>query len=149
MRWREVHTIVIAGEGRPGPVSSWQRLAAFGLRWAIMSVAVWVAAEVVGGIDYDGWPSILVVAFILGLLNVYLKPLLVIGALPAVVLTLGLGLILINAALLALTAWIAGKFDSIDFSIDGFWDALLGAVLISLVSFVLTRIVKPDRLMRT
>ncbi|GAB4323321.1 MAG: hypothetical protein Kow0010_04650 [Dehalococcoidia bacterium] len=146
MRWREVH--LVAGEVRRDPLSPWQRLAGFGLRWAITAVAVWIAAEVVGGIHYDGWPSILVVAFILGLLNAYLKPLLVIGALPAVVLTLGLGLILINTALLALTAWIAGKFDSIDFSIDGFWDALFGAVLISVVSFVLTRVVRPDRLVQ-
>lgn len=147
MRWREVHTTVVS-RGQAPPASPWRRLAAFGLRWAITAVAVWVAAEVVGGIHYDGWPSILAVAFILGLLNAYLKPLLVIGALPAVVLSLGLALVLINTALLALTAWIAGKFDSIDFSIDGFWDALFGAVLISVVSFVLTRIVDPNRVVR-
>lgn len=145
MRWREVRSVVVASEVS-GAASPWQRLALFGLRWAITAVAVWVAAEVVNGITYDGWPSILMVAFILGLLNAYLKPLLVIGALPAVVLTLGLGLVLINAALLALTAWIAGKFDAITFSIEGFWDAVFGAVIISVVSFVLTRVVRPDRL---
>lgn len=142
-----MRTVIIA-HGRFEPESPWQRLAAFGLRWAITAVAVWVAAEVVGGIHYDGWPSILVVAFILGLLNAYLKPFLVLGTLPALMLTLGLGFILINTALLALTAWIAGKFDSIDFAIDGFWDALFGALLISVVGFVLTRIVNPGRVAR-
>jgi putative membrane protein len=70
----------------------------------------------------------------------------VFGSLPALVLTLGLFLILINTALLALTAWIAGKFDSIRFDIDGFWAAFWGAVIISLVSFILSRVINPKKI---
>lgn len=124
------------------------RAVEFVVRWLITAAAVWVAAALIGGIHLDGWRSTLLVALILGLLNAYLKPLLVIGALPALIMTLGFFLILINTALLALTAWIAGKFDSIKFEVDGFWSAFFGAVLISLVSFVLSRIFNPGRIAR-
>lgn len=125
-----------------------EKIAEFIIRWLITALAVWIAAGIIGGIHLDGWRSTLLVALILGLLNAFLKPLLVLGALPALLLTLGLFLVLINTALLALTAWIAGKFDSIHFSIDGFWDALLGAIVISLVTFAVTRFIRPDRLAR-
>ena len=125
-----------------------QKLAAFVIRWLITAAAVWVAAALVGGIHLEGWESTLIVALILGLLNAYLKPLLVIGTFPALVLTLGLMLILINTLLLALTAWISGKFDGIRFAIDGFWAAFFGAVIISLVSFLLTRVINPEKVAR-
>ncbi len=130
---------------RPSPA---ERLVAFVLRWLITAAAVWVAAQIVGGIHLQGAESTLIVALILGLLNAYLKPLLVFGSLPALVLTAGLFLILINTGLLALTAWIAGKFDAIHFAIDGFWDALWGAVIISLVSFLIGLFVNPRRIAR-
>jgi putative membrane protein len=124
------------------------RIAAFVVRWIVTGASVWVAAAIVPGIHLEGFGSILVVALILGLLNAYLKPLLVISALPGIVLTLGLLLILINTALLALTAWIAGRFDGINFAIDDFWSALFGAILISIVSFLLTRFIDPGRVAR-
>jgi putative membrane protein len=70
------------------------------------------------------------------------------SALPGIVLSLGFLLILINTALLALTAWVAGKFDGIAFRIDGFWSAFFGAILISIVSFLLTRFINPGRVAR-
>ena len=121
---------------------------AFIVRWLITAAAVWVAATIIPGIHLSGFASTMLVALILGLLNAYLKPLMVLGALPALVMTLGLFLVIINTALLALTAWIAGKFDAIKFDIDGFWSALWGAVVISLVSFILTRFFKPERIAR-
>jgi len=126
-----------------------QKLIAFAVRWLITAVAVWVAAEVIGGIHLEGWKSTLLVALILGLLNAFLKPFLVMTALPALLLTLGFFLIIINTLLLALTAWIAGKFDSIRFAIDGFWSAFWGAVIISLVSFLLTRFIDPKKIARS
>lgn len=125
-----------------------QRLVAFVVTWLITAAAVWVAAELIGRIHLEGWRSTLIVALILGLLNAYLKPLLVFGTFPALILTLGLALILINTALLALTAWIAGKFDSIRFDIDGFWSAFFGAVIISIVSFLLTQLINPQKVAR-
>ena len=114
----------------------------------ITAAAVWLAAQVVGGIHLEGWKSVLLVALILGLLNAFLKPMLFWGSILLTVVTFGIFTILINTALLALTAWIAGKFDSIHFAIDGFWDAFWGAVLISVVTFVLSRLINPDKVAR-
>jgi len=139
-------TIVRNAVRRPEKTST--KVVAFIIRWLITAAAVWVAAKLVGGIHLEGWKSTLTVALLLGLLNAYLKPLLVIATLPGLVLTLGLLLIVINTALLAITAWILGKFDSITFAIDGFWDAFFGAVIISIVSFMITRFVDPTKLAR-
>jgi uncharacterized membrane protein YvlD (DUF360 family) len=117
---------------------TWQeRIVAFLVRWAILTLAVWIAAAIVPGIVLDGWKSAIVVGLILGFLNAILKPILFIISLPITVLTLGLFLLIINTGLLALTAWIAGQIDGISFDIDGFWDAFLGALIISLVSWIL------------
>lgn len=140
-------TIGFIKRGGRAPSTS-EKVMAFVVRWLITAVAVWVAARLVGGIHLEGWESTLLVALILGLLNAYLKPLLVLGTFPALVLTLGLLLILLNTALLGLTAWIAGKFDDIRFAIDGFWSALFGAVIISIVSFLLTRVINPEKVAR-
>jgi putative membrane protein len=139
---------VVVG-GRKEPRSREGKLITFVVRWLITAAAVWVAAELVGGIHLEGWKSTLFVALILGLLNAYLKPLLVIGSLPALVMTLGIFLIFINTALLALTAWFSGKFDSILFAIDGFWDAFFGAIIISVVSFFISLVVKPGNIARS
>lgn len=121
---------------------------AFLVRWAVLTVAVWVAAGLVDGIHLDGWGSTILVALILGLLNAVLRPVLFWVTLPVTVLTLGLFLLVLNTAMLGLTAWIAGKFDGINFSIDGFWDAFWGALIITLVSWVFGWFVNPDRVAR-
>ena len=123
-------------------------IAAFVVRWLITAAAVWLAAQLVDGIHLEGWKSVLAVALILGLLNAFLKPILFWGSILLTVLTFGIFAILINTALLALAAWMAGKFDSIHFAIDGFWDAFWGAVLISVATFVLSRIFNPDQIAR-
>jgi putative membrane protein len=116
------------------------------IRWLMLAVAVWVAAELVEGIHLEGRDSILAVAAILGFLNLYVRPLLVLLSLPVTVLTLGLFLIAINAALLGLADWIANVFDWIDFDVESVGAALLGAVVISLVGLVLGLFIKPDRI---
>lgn len=138
--------IVVGGIGRRETGA--QRLIAFIVRVLITAAAVWVAAQIVGGIHLEGWKSTLIVALVLGVLNAYLKPLLVFGTFPLLILTVGLSLILINTVLLALTAWFLGKFDSVHFAIDGFWDAFWGAVIISVVSFIITRFIDPKRVAR-
>lgn len=139
--------IVVGGTRQPE--SSESKLVAFVIRWLITAAAVWVAAQLVGGIHLEGWKSTLLVALILGLLNAYLKPLLVVGTFPALIMTLGIFLIFINTALLALTAWISGKFDGIEFSIDTFWSAFFGAIIISIVSFFISLVVKPGKIARS
>jgi putative membrane protein len=122
------------------------RLISLLIRWLMLSVAVWVAAELVGGIQLEGWESTLAVAAILGLLNLYVRPVLVLLSLPLTIITLGLFLVVINAILLGLTDLIANIFDSIHFNIDGVGSALLGALIISLVSVVLGWFINPDRI---
>ena len=130
------------------PETQQQRLVAFIIRWLITAVAVWAAAKLVDGIQLEGWKSTLIVALVLGLLNAYLKPILTFGTFPLVLLSAGIFLIVINTILLAITAWVLGKFDDVRFAIDGFWDAFWGAVIISIVSFVLTRFVDPRKMAR-
>jgi putative membrane protein len=123
-------------------------LAEFVIRGLITAAGVLVAAQLIDGIRLEGWGSALVVALILGTLNAFLKPILFWGTVLLSVVTFGLFSVLINTALLALTAWTAGQFGNVHFAINSFWDALLGAVIISLVSLLLSRFIEVDRLAR-
>jgi putative membrane protein len=114
------------------------------IRWLMLAFAVWVAAEVVSGIHLEGIWSILAVAAILGLLNIYLRPLLFMVSIPLTMLTLGLFIIVINAILLGLTDLLADVF-GLRFAVDGIGAALLGAVVISLVNMLLTVFLRPGR----
>ncbi len=118
------------------------------IRWAILGLAVWVASEIVTGIRTDGWQSAMLVAAILGLLNLYLRPILTLLTLPLTVVSLGLFLVVINAALLGLTSWIAGWSNLAEFEVDSAGSALLGALIISLVSLIIGMFVRPQRLAR-
>jgi len=130
-----------------GPTSTEKAIALL-IQWLLLALAVWVAAELIGGIHLDGWQSTLVVALILGLLNMYVKPVLDLVALPLTILTLGLFLVVINAVLLLFTSWIAGHIHSIHFHVDNFGVALLGAIVITLVGILLHLFVKPERIAR-
>jgi len=102
------------------------------IRWILTAAAVWVAASVVTGIWYDDAPSLLAAALILGILNSLVKPVLIRVALPLVILSLGFMLLVINAFLLVLTAKLVPGFH-----VTGFWPAVGGSLIISLVSFLL------------
>jgi putative membrane protein len=87
--------------------------------------------------------TLLVVALIFGIVNAIVKPIFTLVTAIAVVLTLGLFLIVINALMLWLTSWVSGLFD-LGWSVSGFWPALLGSIIVSIVSFVLNAFI-PDR----
>ena len=118
------------------------------VNWAITALAVWIAAELVDGMHLLGLKSILFVSLVLGLLNVYIKPILKLLTFPITLLTFGLFLIVINTGLLLLTEWIASKVDKISFVIDGYLPAIIGAVIISIVTFITTQIIDPKTLGR-
>ena len=104
-------------------------------RWAIHTLAVLVATQVVSGIDYDrdNWVGLLLATLVLGILNAFLRPVLVLLSLPLVLLSLGLFMLVINAFLLYL---VGNLFPS--FQVDSFFpSAVLGALVISLVSTAL------------
>jgi putative membrane protein len=127
---------------------STERAITLAIRWLLLSFAVWIAAELIQGIRFEGWDSILVVALILGLLNLYVRPLISLLALPLTILTLGLFLLVINAAFLGLASWIAGMISGIDFHVDDFWAALLGAIIISIVGMLVGMFIKPEHIAR-
>ena len=110
----------------------------FLLRLLINAAALWVAIQLVDGIEHRGsWWSLLFVALVFGLLNASIKPLLKLLSLPIIILTLGLFLFVINALMLLMTGWVSGLFN-LGFYVDGFWDAFLGGLIVTVVSLVLS-----------
>ena len=119
----------------------------------VNGLALWLAAAIVPGIHLGEQGStsntiatIVIVALIFGLINAVLKPILTILSLPFVIVTLGLFLVVINAGLLELTSWLAGNLN-LAFHVDSFWwDAIWGALIISIVASVLNAVIPdPDR----
>ena len=111
--------------------------------------ALYVAVLVIDGLDFsfDGetaWLKFVVVAFIFGLVNTFVKPILRLLTLPITMMTLGLFLLIINALMLLLTGWISDQLD-LGFVVDGFLPALLGAVVISIVGFLLSTVIGATR----
>lgn len=108
------------------------------LRLAINIIAILIAVNIVPGLQLSGpWWGLAAVALIFGLVNTGIRPLLLLLALPVVVLTLGLFMLLINAAMLYLTSYLAEGF-GIVLQIDSFFSALLGALVISVISGLLS-----------
>ncbi len=100
-------------------------------RWLTTTVAVLVAANVVSGIHYDTAEGLLVASLLLGILNAFLRPFMLLLALPLLVLTLGLFTLVINALLLYLVGWLVRPFH-----VESFWAAFWGGLVISLISLV-------------
>ena len=103
------------------------------LRWLILSVAIMVAAHLFPGIRVNGFGTALCAALVLGILNAFFRPILFILTLPINVLTLGLFTFVINALLLMMTSGIIGGL-----VVEGFGSALVGSLIISLVSLLLS-----------
>jgi putative membrane protein len=117
----------------------------FIIRWAISTVALYIAVTVLPGVNLASgdWLSFIWLALIFGLLNALIRPLLFFLTCPFILLTLGLGTLILNTGMLYLTEWVAGFF-KIGFSIDGFWQAFLGALVISIVSVALSLVFKEN-----
>lgn len=110
------------------------------IRILLTAVAVVILAYVLPGVDVAGFTGAIIVAIVLGLLNAFLKPILVILTLPITIVTLGLFLLVINACIILL----AGEFlDS--FSVSSFWTALLFSLLLSFLQSILFSILKEDK----
>jgi putative membrane protein len=117
------------------------RLLAYAIRFGINAFALWLASEWVTGFTIDGWASLIVMAAIFGIVNTFVRPVLLALSCPFILVTLGLFVLLLNTALLGLSAWLAGLF-GLDVDIDGFLAAFLAALLISFVSFLLSIFVR-------
>src|SRR5512142_3299278 len=116
----------------------------FILRWAINAAAFFLAVRFVQGITLEsGWLSIIWLALIFGLVNAFVRPLLQLLTCPLIILTLGLFTLLINTFLFWLTGQI-GHFFGIGLTMNGFWPAFLGGVVVTVVSVLLTMILHDE-----
>ncbi|MEI7540704.1 MAG: phage holin family protein [Actinomycetes bacterium] len=108
------------------------------LRWAALALSFWVATALIPGIDVlGGFTTYLWVALLFGLLNATLGSFLKLLTLPAVILTLGLFLVVVNAAILMLVARWSDKLD-----VTNFWSAVLAAIVISVVTRLVSGVTK-------
>lgn len=114
------------------------------LRLAINAAALWCAARFIDGIAYTGsWQGLVGLALVFGIVNTFIRPVLRFFTFPITLITLGLFTLVINAAMLLLTARIAESV-GISFAVRGFIPALLGAICVSLLSTIMSTILIRD-----
>jgi len=109
------------------------------LRTAIIGLGIWVAAWLIPGISTDSTGSLIWGAIALGLINAFVRPILVVLTLPVTVLTLGLFLLILNAAMLNLAGWFVDGFH-----VDGVWSSIFGAIVISIISHLCSNLIGSD-----
>jgi len=102
----------------------------FLLRAAITALGLWVASEIFQGLQFESPAKLIVAAILLGVVNAFVRPLAFILTLPLTVLSLGFFLLVLNAAMVGLVAWMVPGFE-----ISGFWTAVGAALIVSLVSW--------------
>jgi len=117
------------------------------IRLAINAVALYAAVALLDGRGItpqsENWLSFVWLALIFGLVNAIIKPILVVMSCPLLILTLGLGTLVINTLMFMMAGWIGTQFQ-IGFIVETFWAGLLGAIIVSIVSFVLTGLFKDE-----
>jgi putative membrane protein len=100
--------------------------------WGVNTLSLWVADDLFDGISFATPQSLFVAGLMLGIVNTFLKPVLVILTLPLSILTLGVFVLVINALMLLLVAWLVPGF-----LVAGFWAGFLVAIFVSVFSFIL------------
>jgi putative membrane protein len=118
----------------------------FIIRWLITAIAVAAAAWITPGITIEGNAAVavIIIALVLGLVNALIRPLLKLFSCGMILITLGLFTLVINAICLWLASWISVSWFSIGFNVNNFWSALIGSIIISIVSFLLSFLL-PDK----
>jgi len=117
---------------------TWGRVPVMGflLKVAITAVGVWLAVQLVDGLEFNGtWVALIAIAVILAVVNALVRPVVSLLSLPLVLLTLGLFLLVINALMLGLTVWFSEQFD-LGLTSTGFSANFLGALIITIVSWI-------------
>jgi putative membrane protein len=108
------------------------------IRWLVNAAALFIAVSLLPGLHFEGTPvQFLAVAAVFGLVNALLRPILTLLSCPLIVLTLGLFTLVLNGALLLVTSWLSDKWH-LGFHVDGWLPAILGGLIIGLVSTALT-----------
>lgn len=103
----------------------------FFLRTAISAMGLWIAGFLIPSMQFSGTAVLVTSAFLLGIVNAIVRPLFVVLTFPITVLTLGLFLLVVNAAMLGLVAWLLAGFQ-----LGGFWDAIFGSAVVSMTGWV-------------
>ena len=113
------------------------QLVGLAVRLGVNAAALWVAAAILEDFEINGWQSLLGVAAIFAVVNTLIKPVTQLLGCPLTVLTLGLFALIINAAMLALSVWVGDQF-GLDVELNGFFDTLFAALIVSIVSWLLS-----------
>ncbi len=108
------------------------------LRTLIIGLGIWLATYLVPGVSATSTGALIWAAIALGLINAFVRPVLVLLTLPFTILTLGLFLLVLNAGMLNLAGWFVDGFEVV-----GFWDAVFGAIVVSLVSALCSQFIGP------
>lgn len=108
-------------------------MVAFLIRWFVTTVAVFVAGKIVPGISCEPIGALLGASLLLGIINAFVRPVLLLLSLPFIIVTMGLFIFVVNALLLLLVSTLIPPFH-----VEGFWSAFFGAIIISLVSWILS-----------
>jgi putative membrane protein len=119
------------------------------IRWAINAIALWAAVQIVPGLEHhaESGLSLLLIALLFGLVNALVRPIIVMLTCPLIVLTMGLFILIVNALMLSLTAWLSNIFN-LGLTVEGFWPTFWGALAISLVSGAINLLIKDKREIR-
>src|SRR6476661_10480532 len=113
------------------------------LHWLLNAAALWAAALLIPGLDFNGGPGkLLLVAAVFGIVNSTLRPLLTILTCPLIVVTLGLFTLVINALMLLATGRLSESWN-LGFTVSGFWAAFFGGLVVGLVSTILSLVLAP------
>ena len=110
----------------------------FFVRFLVSALSLWLVDAILPGMALRGLGTIVLAALLLGLVNAIVRPLAIVLTLPFTILSLGLFLFVVNAAMLALVAWFLPGF-----TLGGFWSAVLGSLLVSIVGTVLSWMIGP------
>ena len=113
----------------------------FLIRWLVNAASLWVATRLVPGVSYTGgWVPFLGVALVFGIVNAFIRPVAKLLTLPLIILTLGLFSFVVNALMLWLTSSLSDAL-GLGFRVSGFWAAFFGALVVSLVSTLLSIVI--------
>jgi putative membrane protein len=137
----DCHGTCVRGKG------AMQRLSRILLRWGIIVVALLITMIIVPGIrvgEPGDWFAVFIMAAVLGLINTFVRPILRMLSCGMILLTMGLFLFVINAFTLMLASFICTNYLGVQFYVDGFGAALVGSIIISIVSFLLALLIPDD-----
>jgi len=113
----------------------------FFVRLLVNAAALWVATRIVPGVTYTGeWLPFLGVALVFGIVNAFIRPVAKVLTLPIIIVTLGIFALVVNGLMLELTSWLSGEL-GLGFHVSGFWAGFWGALVVSIVSMLLSVLV--------